>query len=197
MSWTDQVEAVNPPVYEDRADYPPRIWWYNGVKQARTPGVFFTKLDEHPVDTLPAPWTVEHEFRGPFTVERAPMAAIVKDADGEVVGHLVDVPICPAFDFGTAVFRVVNDEADKMAKALVALWEIGNTIIELQDAEANLPDDQKNPALQRVAAQWAEQALPLVQDDLAFDITEAGEQIVRALLDGGEIPGADAGQAAG
>jgi len=61
MSWTDQVEAVNPPVYEDRADYPPRIWWYNGVKQARTPGVFFTKLDEHP-GPLPAPWTNSNRY---------------------------------------------------------------------------------------------------------------------------------------
>jgi len=140
---------------------------------------------------------VEYEFRGPFTVERTPMAAIVKDADGEVVGHLVDVPSCPAFDFGTALFRIVNDEADKMAQAMVALWELGNTIVELQEAEADLPDAQKNPALQRIAAQWTEQALPLVQDDLAFDITEAGEQIVRAYVDGGEIPGADAAPAVG
>lgn len=61
MSWTDQVEAVNPPVYDEHTDYPPRIWWYNGVKQARTPGVFFTKLDEHPGPLL-APWINSNRY---------------------------------------------------------------------------------------------------------------------------------------
>ena len=63
MSWQDQVEAVNPPQYEDGTDYPPRVWWFNGVRQARTAVVFYTKLEEHP-GPLPVPWTVSHRFDG-------------------------------------------------------------------------------------------------------------------------------------
>jgi hypothetical protein len=58
MSWQDQVLAVDPPTYEETTDYPPRVWWYNGVKQIGSPGIFYTKLEEHPGDALGKPWTL-------------------------------------------------------------------------------------------------------------------------------------------
>ena len=79
MSFVDQVVAVDPPVYESGNDYPPRIWWFNGVKQARTPGVFYTKLDEHP-GPLPAPWRASDRFDGEqgYEVHRLTLALIGK-----------------------------------------------------------------------------------------------------------------------
>lgn len=63
MSWQDQVEAVNPPAYEDNTGNPPRLWWFNGVKQAKTPGYFYTKLVEHhPVTSLDQPWVISNRF---------------------------------------------------------------------------------------------------------------------------------------
>lgn len=132
--------------------------------------------------------TVEIEFKGPFTVKRAPLAALILDAEGEVVGHLVDVPGCSAFDLGATLIRVINDEADRITQAMLALWELGNTIGELQEAEAHLPADQRNPALARIAAQWNADAADLVADGLAFHITDEGEVVAKTLVDDGSLP---------
>lgn len=38
---------------------PPKMWWHNGVKQAKTPGTFYTRASEFPNGL---PWTPEQRF---------------------------------------------------------------------------------------------------------------------------------------
>lgn len=45
----------------ETSDQPPRIWWHNGDKRSKTPGSFYTKLDEIGVEPA-APWQSDDRF---------------------------------------------------------------------------------------------------------------------------------------
>ncbi len=42
---------------------PPRMWWHNGIKQAKTSGSFYTRASEFP-NGLPTPWASDDRFEG-------------------------------------------------------------------------------------------------------------------------------------
>ncbi len=61
MSFAETIQAIDVPVVDDNKVGPPRIWWYNGNKAARTLGRFYTRLDE--VGTEPSdPWLPSNRF---------------------------------------------------------------------------------------------------------------------------------------
>lgn len=71
----------------------PRIWWYNGVRAAKTPGSFYTKSSEFPAG-LGEPWQVDNRFEdeqgwSATTLKLAPLAVRAqpfrdpKGADGK------------------------------------------------------------------------------------------------------------------
>ncbi len=63
MSFVEEIQATDVPTFDNHKIGPPRAWWYNGNKAARTPGVFYTKLDE--LGTEPAdPWLPSTRFDG-------------------------------------------------------------------------------------------------------------------------------------
>lgn len=55
-TFTERIATVETPVVNDNGPAIPTIWWNNGSKQARTPGMFYIKGD-----------TLEHEPGEPWT----------------------------------------------------------------------------------------------------------------------------------
>ena len=62
-TFADQIAALAIPETKLVEFQPPRIWWHNGVKQAKTPGNFYTKAAEFP-EALVAPWVPDDRFEG-------------------------------------------------------------------------------------------------------------------------------------
>ena len=61
MSFIDQVQAVPVDIPDDPRPAPPRIYWFNGIKQARTPGIFHVKYTE--LGSEPGkPWVRSNRF---------------------------------------------------------------------------------------------------------------------------------------
>ena len=69
-TFMDGYAKVNPPTITDNAVAIPRIWWMNGAKQAKTPGVFYAKALEHPGE-FPDGWTEAERFQGETGYETA------------------------------------------------------------------------------------------------------------------------------
>lgn len=91
-SFAEQIAAVDIPATALPDAQPPRIWWHNGVKVAKTPGNFYTKADEFP-GGLAAPWEHDDRFESEAgfstrTLKIAPLAVRnqpfrkIKDTDG-------------------------------------------------------------------------------------------------------------------
>lgn len=60
-TFATRIATVETPVVNDTATTTPAIWWYNGNKPAKTPGVFYVKgasLKQEPVE----PWTPSGRF---------------------------------------------------------------------------------------------------------------------------------------
>lgn len=62
-SFADQITALAIPDTKTVTFEPPRLWWHNGVKQAKTGGSFYTRASEFPAG-LTDPWTPEERFEG-------------------------------------------------------------------------------------------------------------------------------------
>ena len=63
MSFVDQVRVVPVDIPDDPRPKPPRLYWFNGDKRSKTPGVFHikhTELGEPPAQ----PWKVSDRFDG-------------------------------------------------------------------------------------------------------------------------------------
>lgn len=77
MSFADQISGATIPQVEMSTDEPPRIWWHNGVKNAKTSGNFYTKETELLHAPNP-PWAQVDRFDGEvgFTTERLSIAVI-------------------------------------------------------------------------------------------------------------------------
>ena len=59
--FTERIASVQTPVVNDNGPGVPAIWWHNGNKQAKTPGVFYLKaatLQSEPE----APWQLSERF---------------------------------------------------------------------------------------------------------------------------------------
>ena len=108
MSWQEAVTTVNPPVYDDGHEGPPRINWLNGVAQARTGGVFYTKARHHPGD-LPAPWSLSQRF------------------DDEE-GYEVDALAVALIGYRSEPFRIEADASGKKRYLFYPKWEPGLSI---------------------------------------------------------------------
>lgn len=64
MNFADMIKGVAIPETAGRqSDELPRIWWHNGVRQAKTGGSFYTKQSEF-AGGLGAPWAVDDRFEG-------------------------------------------------------------------------------------------------------------------------------------
>lgn len=64
MSFADMIKDVAIPETAGRQnDDLPRIWWHNGVRQAKTGGSFYTKQAEF-AGGLDAPWAQDERFEG-------------------------------------------------------------------------------------------------------------------------------------
>jgi hypothetical protein len=57
------VQEVEVPVYDQGNVGPPRIWWHNGDRKARTGGTFYTK-DTELADAPGKPWEQVERFEG-------------------------------------------------------------------------------------------------------------------------------------
>ncbi|MEN9936221.1 MAG: hypothetical protein RLZZ387_2800 [Chloroflexota bacterium] len=60
-TFAERIATVETPVVNDAAPTTPAIWWYNGNKQAKTPGVFYVKgtaLQQEPAE----PWAPSARF---------------------------------------------------------------------------------------------------------------------------------------
>lgn len=60
-TFAERIATVETPVVNDAAPTTPAIWWYNGNKQAKTPGIFYVKgtaLQQEPVE----PWAPSQRF---------------------------------------------------------------------------------------------------------------------------------------
>lgn len=108
MSWQEAVATVNPPVYEDGHEGPPRINWLNGVAQARTGGVFYTKARHHSGD-LPAPWGLSQRF---------------DDEEGYEAPDLTVALI----GYRSEPFRIETDASGKKRYQFFLKWEPGLSI---------------------------------------------------------------------
>jgi hypothetical protein len=63
-SFADQItDLAIPDSTPTFAFEPPKIWWHNGVKQAKTAGSFYTRASEF-ANGLSAPWATEERFEG-------------------------------------------------------------------------------------------------------------------------------------
>ena len=62
-TFATRIAAVDTPVVNDNGPVVPTIWWHNGNKQAKTPGLFYLKaaaLQQEPAE----PWTPTERFTG-------------------------------------------------------------------------------------------------------------------------------------
>jgi hypothetical protein len=60
-TFAERIATVETPVVNDATPTTPAIWWYNGNKPAKTPGIFYVKgttLKQEPVD----PWTPSQRY---------------------------------------------------------------------------------------------------------------------------------------
>lgn len=67
-TFAERIAAVDTPVVNDAAPTTPAIWWYNGSKQAKTPGIFYVKgaaLQQEPAD----PWVPSQRFENEIGFE--------------------------------------------------------------------------------------------------------------------------------
>lgn len=63
MSFADMITGLTVRTNKVVSFEPPKIWYHNGVRQAKTPGSFYTKLAEVPAG-LGAPWASDDRFEG-------------------------------------------------------------------------------------------------------------------------------------
>lgn len=62
-TFAERIAAVDTPVVNDNGPATPTIWWHNGNKQAKTPGLFYVKakaLEQEPAE----PWKPVERFEG-------------------------------------------------------------------------------------------------------------------------------------
>lgn len=63
MGFRDDIRTIDTPPVDDHRPVLPAMWWYNGVKNARTPGVFYIKADA--LSATPSePWQPSARFEG-------------------------------------------------------------------------------------------------------------------------------------
>src|SRR5690554_4276332 len=62
-SFADQMQGITVSSAHAVVVEPPKFWWHNGVRQAKTPGNFYTKDAEFP-QGLGAPWASDDRFEG-------------------------------------------------------------------------------------------------------------------------------------
>lgn len=63
-SFAEQVTALALPTDVQTITFePPKIWWHNGIKQAKTAGSFYTRASEF-ANGLAEPWIPEERFDG-------------------------------------------------------------------------------------------------------------------------------------
>lgn len=70
-TFAERIATVETPVVNDAAPTTPAIWWYNGNKQAKTPGIFYVKgtaLQQEPAE----PWTSSQRFENESGFETPP-----------------------------------------------------------------------------------------------------------------------------
>ncbi len=61
-TFLDTMINLDVPTFDDHADQPPRMYWHNGDKRARTAGSFYIKADEL-IATPDAPWERVERFQ--------------------------------------------------------------------------------------------------------------------------------------
>lgn len=70
MSFADEAKTLDVKNYSEGQEQLPRIYWLNGSKSAKTPGVFFVKLDE--LGAAPgSPWKPSDRFDNEAAFETA------------------------------------------------------------------------------------------------------------------------------
>lgn len=63
MSFKDTVAGLDIPTVDDELTMPPRLYWHNGDRRAKTPGSFYTNADEY-TDPPIKPWALVDRFQG-------------------------------------------------------------------------------------------------------------------------------------
>lgn len=93
-TFATRIATVETPVVNDNASTTPAIWWYNGNKPARTPGIFYVKgtvLQQEPAEPWVPSQRFEHEagFEAPalhlalITWRQQPYRVVEVVANGE------------------------------------------------------------------------------------------------------------------
>lgn len=178
-TFTEQMQSIT--IHTDKVITfePARIWWHNGVKQAKTGGSFYARANDFPAGLI-APWAPEERFDGEagFTTTMLKVAVLAqrsqafrkfKDADGKD-----QIEYMPRWEKGLSIHTELLCLIEGHDEAVV--WSMKGLTGAAVTGRGGILQTYRNGILKE-AARLARQALPEWAFWLPIATKRSGEKI--------------------